>query len=71
MGDGSGHDTGDHQNTNVHSVVPTGRSVVKAGTNGLSLINTIQSVAGIDLDTFVPNPYVAGKSVLAVIADRP
>ena len=48
---------------NVHSVVPTGRSVVKAGTNGLSLINTIQSVTGIDLDTFVPNPYVAGKSV--------
>jgi len=48
---------------NVHSVVPTGRSVVKAGSNGLSLINTIQSVTGIDLDTFVPNPNVAGKSV--------
>ena len=48
---------------NVHSVVPTGRAVVEAGTNALSLINTIQSVTGIDLDTFVPNPYVAGKSV--------
>src|SRR5215510_5330854 len=48
---------------NVHSVVPAGRSVVKAGTNGLSLINTIQSVTGVDLDTLVPNPYVAGKSV--------
>ncbi len=48
---------------NVHSVVPTGRSVVKAGTNAISLINTIQSVTGVDLDTFVPNPYVAGKSV--------
>src|SRR6187549_2493713 len=48
---------------NVHSVVPTGRSVVKAGTNALSLINTIQSVTGVDLDTFVPNPFVAGKSV--------
>ncbi len=48
---------------NVHSVVPTGRAVVEAGTNGLSLINTIQSVTGIDLDTLVPNPYVAGKSV--------
>ena len=48
---------------NVHSVVPTGRSVVKAGSQGLSLINTIQSVTGVDLDTFVPNPYVAGKSV--------
>ena len=48
---------------NVHSVVPTGKAVVEAGTNALSLINTIQSVTGIDLDTFVPNPYVAGKSV--------
>jgi dihydropyrimidine dehydrogenase (NAD+) subunit PreA len=48
---------------NVHSVVPAGVAVVEAGTNALSLINTIQSVTGIDLDTFVPNPYVAGKSV--------
>ena len=48
---------------NVHSVVPTGKAVVEAGTNALSLINTIQSVTGVDLDTFVPNPYVAGKSV--------
>ena len=48
---------------NVHSVVPTGKACVEAGTNALSLINTIQSVTGIDLDTLVPNPYVAGKSV--------
>lgn len=48
---------------NVHSPVPTGKACVQAGTNALSLINTIQSVTGIDLDTFVPNPYVDGKSV--------
>lgn len=48
---------------NVHSVVPTARASVQGGTNGLSLINTIQSVTGVDLDTLVPNPYVAGKSV--------
>ncbi len=48
---------------NVHSVVPTAKACVEAGTNALSLINTIQSVTGIDLDTLVPNPYVAGKSV--------
>ncbi|MBC7888742.1 MAG: NAD-dependent dihydropyrimidine dehydrogenase subunit PreA [Ferruginibacter sp.] len=48
---------------NVHSPVPTGKACVEAGTNGLSLINTIQSVTGINLDTLVPNPYVAGKSV--------
>src|ERR1700712_2558931 len=47
---------------NVHSVVPTGRAVVEAGTNALSLINTIQSVTGIDLDTLIPNPNVGGKS---------
>src|SRR6478609_6613407 len=48
---------------NVHSVVPTGKASVRAGSNALSLINTIQSVTGVDLDTFVPNPNVAGKSV--------
>ncbi|WP_417430770.1 NAD-dependent dihydropyrimidine dehydrogenase subunit PreA [Halpernia sp.] len=48
---------------NVHSVVPTGRAAIEGGTNALSLINTIQSVTGIDLDTFVPNPNVGGKSV--------
>ncbi len=48
---------------NVHSPVPTGKACVQAGTNALSLINTIQSVTGIDLDNLVPNPYVAGKSV--------
>jgi dihydropyrimidine dehydrogenase (NAD+) subunit PreA len=47
---------------NVHSVVPTGKACVEAGSNGLSLINTIQSVTGVDLDTLVPNPNVAGHS---------
>lgn len=47
---------------NVHSVVPTGKAAVEAGTNALSLINTIQSVTGVDLDTLVPNPNVGGKS---------
>jgi dihydropyrimidine dehydrogenase (NAD+) subunit PreA len=48
---------------NVHSVVPTGKAVVQAGSNGLSLINTIQSVMGVDLNTLVPNPNVGGQSV--------
>ena len=47
---------------NVHSVVPTATACVEGGTNALSLINTIQSITGIDLDSFVPNPSVAGKS---------
>jgi len=48
---------------NVHSVVPAAQAVIAGGTNGLSLINTIQSVTGIDLDTLVPNPNVGGQSV--------
>lgn len=48
---------------NVHSVIPTAKAVVEAGCNGLALINTIQSLTGIDLDTLVPNPFVAGHSV--------
>src|SRR4051812_5902938 len=47
---------------NVHSVVPTGKACVEAGTNALSLINTIQLVTGVDLDTLVPNPNVGGQS---------
>jgi dihydropyrimidine dehydrogenase (NAD+) subunit PreA len=47
---------------NVHDVVPTAKASVEAGTNALSLINTIQSVTGVDLDTFVPNPNVGGQS---------
>ena len=47
---------------NVHSVVPTAKACVEAGTHALSLINTIQSVTGVDLDTYVPNPNVGGHS---------
>jgi len=47
---------------NVHSVVPAGRAAVEAGSQALSLINTIQSVTGVDLDTFIPNPNVGGRS---------
>ncbi len=47
---------------NVHSVVPVGRAVAEAGSGGISLINTIQSVTGIDLETLVPNPGVSGCS---------
>jgi len=48
---------------NVHSAVPGAIAALEGGTNGLSLINTIQSVTGIDLDTLVPNPNVGGQSV--------
>ncbi len=49
---------------NVHSPVPTGGACVESGgvqMHVLSLINTVQTVTGINLDTLVPNPYVTGK----------
>ena len=58
--------------TNVHSVVPTGQVGGESQKpTDYPLINTIQSVTGIDLDTGLFRiPMAAGKSVLAVIADR-
>ncbi len=47
---------------NVHSVVPTASACAQAGTHGLSLINTIQSITGVDLDTFDVRPNVGGQS---------
>ncbi len=46
---------------NVSSVVPAARAVVEAGADGLSLINTINSIMGVDLDTFAPKPSVRGE----------
>ena len=38
------------------------RAAKRGGADGLSAINTINSITGIDLDTFVPRPNVDGKS---------
>lgn len=45
--------------TNVAAIVD---AVEKAGADGLAAINTVQSLMGIDLDTFEPMPNVNGKS---------
>jgi dihydropyrimidine dehydrogenase (NAD+) subunit PreA len=47
---------------NVASMVPTARAVIEAGSQGLSLINTVQSLMGVDIDNFVPLPNVAGMT---------
>jgi len=36
----------------------------KGGANGISAINTIKSITGVDIDTLVPEPQVNGKSSL-------
>ena len=46
---------------NVTDVRFIGRAARKAGADGLSLINTINSIIGVDLDTLAPRPQVDGK----------
>jgi len=47
---------------NVTDITYIARAAVKGGADALSLINTINSIVGVDLDTFAPYPSVAGKS---------
>jgi len=47
---------------NVTDVTYIARAAVKGGADALSLINTINSIVTVDLDTFAPAPSVGGKS---------
>ena len=47
---------------NVTSITPPGRAAVKGGADAVSLINTINSVMGVNLDTLVPHPNVNGMA---------
>ena len=47
---------------NVTDIVKIAKSVEAAGANGVSAINTVQSMMGVDLDTFEPMPNVNGKT---------
>jgi dihydropyrimidine dehydrogenase (NAD+) subunit PreA len=46
---------------NVTDILPPARAALTAGADGLSLINTINSIAGVDLDSFELRPNVGGK----------
>jgi dihydropyrimidine dehydrogenase (NAD+) subunit PreA len=47
---------------NISDIRIPARAAKRARADGLSAINTINSITGIDLDTFVPRPNVGGKS---------
>jgi dihydropyrimidine dehydrogenase (NAD+) subunit PreA len=47
---------------NITDVVYAARAAKKAGGNAISLINTINSITQVNLDNFVPEPYVGGLS---------
>jgi dihydropyrimidine dehydrogenase (NAD+) subunit PreA len=47
---------------NITDIRMAGRAARRGNADGVSAINTINSVTGIDLDTFTPRPNVGGKS---------
>jgi dihydropyrimidine dehydrogenase (NAD+) subunit PreA len=47
---------------NIGDITEPGAAAVRGGADGLSLINTIKSLVGVNIDTFAPFPSVAGKS---------
>ncbi len=47
---------------NVTSITPPAHAAVKGGADALSLINTINSIIGVDLDTMIPYPNVGGMA---------
>lgn len=47
---------------NVAEILPHGLAARRGGADGVSLINTIKSIIGVDIDRFVPMPRVDGQS---------
>ncbi|MCD1633819.1 NAD-dependent dihydropyrimidine dehydrogenase subunit PreA [Martelella mediterranea] len=46
---------------NITDIRQSARAAHRGGTDAVSLINTINSIVSVDLDTFAPNPTVGGK----------
>jgi dihydropyrimidine dehydrogenase (NAD+) subunit PreA len=47
---------------NVSDILPHGLAAKRGGAHGVSLINTIKSIIGVDIDRFVPEPRVSAAS---------
>jgi dihydropyrimidine dehydrogenase (NAD+) subunit PreA len=47
---------------NISDITRPALAAKEGGANAVSLINTIQSIVGVDIDNFVPYPVVDGKS---------
>ena len=47
---------------NISDIRVSARAARKGGADAVSAINTINSITGVDLDTFTPRPDVGGKS---------
>ncbi|MBQ7183003.1 MAG: NAD-dependent dihydropyrimidine dehydrogenase subunit PreA [Clostridia bacterium] len=49
---------------NVAEMAPAGRAAKRGGADGLSAINTIKSVVGVDMHTYLSAPAVRGRSAV-------
>ncbi len=47
---------------NITDITQAARAAKRAGANALSMINTLNSITQVNLDTFCPEPAVAGRS---------
>ena len=47
---------------NITNITAAARAAKRGGANAISLINTINSITQVNLDTFVPEPFVGGRS---------
>lgn len=47
---------------NVTDITEQAKAAKRGGANAISLINTIQSIIGVDIDRFIPYPVVGDKS---------
>jgi dihydropyrimidine dehydrogenase (NAD+) subunit PreA len=50
---------------NVTSILGPARAAVRGGADAISLINTVNSIVGVDLDLMAPEPVVDGKGTHA------
>ncbi len=55
---------------NVTDIAQPARACVANGASAISAINTVGAIIGIDLETFVPKPAVAGYSVAGGLSGR-
>ena len=49
---------------NITDMVPLALAAKRGGADGISAINTINSITGVDIDTLVAQPAVRGKSIV-------
>ncbi len=55
---------------NVTDVVTVGRAALEGGADGLAAINTVQSLIGVNIDTFEPLPSVGGYTTYGGYSGR-